>query len=182
MNITYSNSPKFKHDIISILVLLIMLIILWSLSSCCPKITATEEIKTHTDTVYGYYTDTVRIKDSVPYQVYIDVDSLIQALTGINKDTSKPIVSHTRNGVTTSLIRKGNRIICQSTIDSLQAQVDSLKKITIKKEEVKTITKTVHSCESKFHWFVVRFFWFSLLFYVLRYAYIRLLRSGYLYL
>jgi hypothetical protein len=125
-------------------------------SSCCPKIT--ESSTTFTDTLVVYSTDTVTIHDTTIYKTDFNVDSLL-AILNATIPTNKILSSNTNRGVTTKLIVRDGKLVCESTIDSLEAVIDSLESRFI----LKTITNTnrieVKKPDTGFEKFQKWFFW-----------------------
>jgi hypothetical protein len=116
----------------------ILIIVSIVFSSCCKNITETSTTKI--DTLYVYKTDTVTIHETDTFRAEFNVDSLLDIL---NKPTNRTLSTSTHRGVTTRLSVRDGKLVCESTIDSLQAVIQRLettintKTVVVKKVEVK---------------------------------------------
>lgn len=115
---------------------LLILMLLFFLTSCCPKIT--ESITTKVDTLYVYKTDTVIVHEVDTFRTEFNVDSLLDILNG-PIPANQTLSTNTHKGVTTKLSVKNGKLVCESTIDSLQAVIDSVRSsvVTITNDVVK---------------------------------------------
>ncbi len=147
-----NTTKQFKYLVeISVVGLLACVLLL---SSCCPKVTPSTIVERSIDTVY--VSDTVTVHDTTYYATEFNVDSLLDLL---NKPLppAKQILSTTSNkGVTTTLSIVNGKLLCQSTIDSLQAIIN---KPIITNNTTTTVTKVVEVCNNRFHKFLVKLFW-----------------------
>lgn len=125
--------PHNQTDRLLLFALLLTMLV-FLLTSCCPKISSSST--TTSDTSFVYRTDTVTIIDVDTFQTSFNIDSLLEIL---NKPipTPRTLSTNTHRGVTTKLIVKDGKLVCQSTVDSLQAVIDSVKSSVI------TVTNTV---------------------------------------
>lgn len=128
--------PKYQTDKILLFALLLTMLVFF-FSSCCPKIT--ESSTTKIDTSFALVPDTIKIVEVDTFRVEFNVDSLLEIL---NKPipTPRTLSSNTHRGVTTRLVVKDGRLVCESTIDSLEAIIQRLE-TTINNNTV--ITKKV---------------------------------------
>lgn len=91
------------------------------LSSCkCPQIAESVNVR---DSVV-YHDSTVIVHDTDVFSTFAYVDSILHLLKS-NHDTT--IIKTTKRGVTTSLRVANGKLICEATIDSLEAKIDSIK-------------------------------------------------------
>lgn len=102
--------------------------LLFFLTSCCPKIT--ESITTKVDTLYVYKTDTITIHEVDTFKTEFNVDSLLTILNA-PIPTTKVLSYNMHKGVTTRLLIKNGKLVCESTIDSLKAVIDSIQSTVI---------------------------------------------------
>lgn len=143
---------------------LAILLLCLVISSCCPKITESTSTVTHTDTIREYHSQIVTVHDAIERITGIDVDSLLAILNGPAVEHPDSVLSKSSTkGVTTKLVRRGNKILCETTIDSLQAQVDSLETLLVNKNTTSVVTKVVYKCQNKWHRFYRRCFFGMLL-------------------
>ena len=112
----------------------ILIIIAVVFSSCCKNIT--ESITTKVDTLYVYRTDTVTVHEVDTFMTEFNVDSLLDIL---NAPVDRTLSTSTHKGVTTRLSVRNGKLICSSTIDSLQHVIDSVRSsvVTITNDVVK---------------------------------------------
>ena len=113
---------------------LLVTMLLFFFTSCCPKIT--ESITTKVDTLYVYRTDTVTVHEVDTFMTEFNVDSLLDIL---NAPVDRTLSTSTHKGVTTRLSVRNGKLICSSTIDSLQHVIDSVRSsvVTITNDVVK---------------------------------------------
>lgn len=135
---------------------LILMMLAFFLSSCCPKIT--EVGTTKTDTLIVYSTDTVIIHEVDTFRAEFDVDSLL-AILNAPIPTNQTLSTNTNRGVTTRLILKNGKILCEAQIDSLEAVIDSIKSsvVTVNNTIVKKVE--VKKPDTGFEKFQKWFFW-----------------------
>lgn len=119
-----------------LLAALLITMLLFFFTSCCPKIT--ESITTKVDTLYVYKTDTVTIHEVDTFRTEFNVDSLLTILNA-PIPTTKKLSTNTHKGVTTTLSVKNGKLVCESTIDSLEHVIDSVRSsvITVTNDVVK---------------------------------------------
>lgn len=110
--------------------------LLFFFTSCCPKITETSTTKI--DTLFVYHTDTVTIHEVDTFRAEFNVDSLLTILNA-PIPTTKTLATNTHKGVTTTLSVKNGKLVCESTVDSLKAVIDSIqsKVVTVTNDVVK---------------------------------------------
>jgi hypothetical protein len=138
---------------------LILTMFAFCFASCCPKITELSTSKT--DTLLVYSTDTVTITEVDTFRTEFNVDSLLAILNGpipINQTLS----SNTNRGVTTRLLVKDGKILCEAQIDSLQHVIDSVRSSVVtvtnnvvKKVEVKKPDSWFEKLQKWFFWVVL---------------------------
>jgi hypothetical protein len=133
---------------------LLMIMLIFFFTSCCPKITQTSSTKV--DTLFVYKTDTVTIQELDTFMTTFNIDSLLDIL---NTPGDTTLSTSTHKGVTTKLSVRGGKLICSSTIDSLQHVIDSVRSsvITITNDVVKI--KEVKKPESFFQRLYKWTFW-----------------------
>jgi hypothetical protein len=135
---------------IEILVAVFVLIAL-CLSSCkCPQIaesTVTRDSIVYRDSV-------VTVHDTDVFSTFAYVDSILELL---NRKTDTVIIKTTKRGVTTSLRVANGKLICEATIDSLQAKIDSIKSHVTYIEKTRNVL--VERQISKFEQWQRRLFW-----------------------
>jgi hypothetical protein len=133
---------------------LLIIMLIFFFTSCCPKITETSTTKT--DTLFVYKTDTVIIQEVDTFMTTFNIDSLLDIL---NTPGDTTLSTSTHKGVTTKLSVRGGKLICSSTIDSLQHVIDSVRSsvITITNDVVKI--KEVKKPESFFQRLYKWTFW-----------------------
>ena len=128
--------------------IILILFALFSIGCKCPQIVEQTTVR---DSIV-YVDTTILIHDSIPYGVSIDIDSLIDALNSVHDGV---IAESTRNGISTKLLFKDGRLICQATVDSLRHELELANHIkTI--ETVKNVL--IEKPKSKFQIFL--FYWF----------------------
>jgi hypothetical protein len=138
---------------------LILTMFAFCFASCCPKII--ESSTTRIDTLYVYRTDTVTIHDTTVYKTDFNVDSLL-AILNAPIPTNKVLSSNTNRGVTTKLIVRDGKLVCEAQIDSLQHVIDSVRSSVvnvtnnvIKKVEVKKPDSWFEKLQKWFFWVVI---------------------------
>ncbi len=143
---------------------ILLLFLALAITSCCPKITESSRTTTSTDTSRSFHSQIVTIHDTVERSTSIDIDSLLAILNAPAAEHPDSVLSKTSTkGVTTKLVRRGNKILCEATIDSLQARIDSLETLTIHHNVERIDTKVIHQCDSQWHRFYRRFFFGTLI-------------------
>lgn len=136
---------------IEILVAIFVLIALCCLSSCkCPQIA--ESTVTRDSIVY--HDSVVTVHDTDVFSTFAYVDSILELL---NRKTDTVIIKTTKRGVTTSLRVANGKLICEATIDSLQAKIDSIKSHVTYIEKTRNIL--IERNESSFERWQKRLFW-----------------------
>jgi ribosomal protein L31 len=135
---------------LEILVALFVLIAI-CLSSCkCPQIaesTVTRDSIVYKDSV-------VTIHDTDVFNTFAYVDSILHLLKSTHDTT---IIKTTKRGVTTSLRVANGKLICEATIDSLQAKIDSIKSHVTYVEKTRNVLSERQI--SKFEQWQRRLFW-----------------------
>jgi hypothetical protein len=141
---------------------LLILMLLFFLTSCCPKIT--ESITTKVDTLYVYKTDTVIVHEVDTFRTEFNVDSLLDILNG-PIPANQTLSTNTHKGVTTKLSVKNGKLVCESTIDSLQHVIDSVRSSVItvtndvvKVKEIKKPDTWFEKLQKWFFWVVIALF------------------------
>lgn len=100
------------------------------LSSCkCPQIAESVNVR---DSVV-YHDSTIIVHDTDVFSTFAYVDSILNLL---NSRSDTTIIKTTKRGVTTTLRVANGKLICEATIDSLQAKIDSIQ------SHVRTIERT----------------------------------------
>jgi len=138
---------------------LILTMFAFCFTSCCPKIT--EISTTKVDTLIIYSTDTVTITERDTFRTEFNVDSLLAILNAPIR-TNKILSSNTNRGVTTRLLVKDGKILCEAQIDSLQHVIDSIRSSivtvtnnVVKKVEVKKPDSWFEKLQKWFFWVVL---------------------------
>jgi len=136
---------------------LILTMFAFCFASCCPKIR--EVSTTKVDTLIVYSTDTVSITERDTFRTEFNVDSLLDIL---NKPTNQTLSTNTNRGVTTRLLVRDGKILCEAQIDSLQHVIDSVRSSVvtvtnnvIKKLEVKKPDTWFEKLQKWFFWVVL---------------------------
>ena len=121
------------------------------LSSCkCPQIAESVNVR---DSVI-YHDSTIIVHDTDVFSTFAYVDSILNLLH-IRKDTT--IIKTVKRGVTTSLRVANGKLICEATIDSLQAKIDSIKSHVTTIERTKIVLQDREF--TKFQKFQFTMFW-----------------------
>jgi len=135
---------------IEILIALFILIAL-SLSSCkCPQIAESVNVR---DSIV-YHDSTIVVHDTDVFSTFAYVDSILHLLKSKGDTT---IIKTTKRGVTTSLRVANGKLICEATIDSLEAKIDSIKShvVTIDRTKIVLQDKPL----TKFQQWQINLFW-----------------------
>ena len=104
---------------IELLIGLIVFIAL-CLSSCkCPQIAESVNVR---DSIV-YHDSTIIVHDTSIFSTFAYVDSILNLL---NNRSDTTIIKTTKRGVTTTLRVANGKLICEATIDSLQAKINSI--------------------------------------------------------
>lgn len=110
-------------------------LLLLCLSSCkCPQIAESVNVR---DSVL-YHDSTVIVHDTDVFSTFAYVDSILHLL---KQKGDTVIIKTTKRGVTTSLRVANGKLICEATIDSLQAKIDSIKSHVMYIERTKILWK-----------------------------------------
>lgn len=121
------------------------------LSSCkCPQIAESVNVR---DSVV-YHDSTVIVHDTDVFSTFAYVDSILELL---NRKTDTVIIKTTKRGVTTSLRVANGKLICEATIDSLEAKIDSIKSHVTTIERTKIVLQDREF--TKFQKWQFRLFW-----------------------
>jgi hypothetical protein len=140
------NEVAYIEVIIGVAVLLLL-----CLSSCkCPQIAESVTVR---DSVV-YHDSTVIVHDTDVFSTFAYVDSILHLLKS-KQDTV--IIKTTKRGVTTSLRVANGKLICEATIDSLEAKIDSIKSHITTIERTKIVLKDREF--TKFQQWQFRLFW-----------------------
>ena len=142
--------PRNEVYYIELLVGLAVFIAL-CLSSCkCPQIAETVNVR---DSVV-YHDSTIIVHDTDVFSTFAYVDSILNLLHS-RKDTT--IIKTVKRGVTTTLRVANGKLICEATIDSLEAKIDSIKSHVTTIERTKIILQD--RAFTKFQKFQFTMFW-----------------------
>lgn len=140
------NEVAYIELIIGVAVLLLL-----CLSSCkCPQIAESVTVR---DSVV-YHDSTVIVHDTDVFSTFAYVDSILHLLKSKHDTT---IIKTTKRGVTTSLRVANGKLICEATIDSLEAKIDSIKSHITTIERTKIVLKDREF--TKFQQWQFRLFW-----------------------
>lgn len=140
------NEVAYIEIIIAVAVLLLL-----CLSSCkCPQIAESVNVR---DSVV-YHDSVVTVHDTSIFSTFAYVDSILNLL---NSRTDTTIIKTTKRGVTTSLRVANGKLICEATIDSLQAKIDSIKSNVTTIERTKIVLQD--RAFTKFQVWQFRLFW-----------------------
>ena len=121
------------------------------LSSCkCPQIAESVNVR---DSVV-YHDSTIIVHDTDVFSTFAYVDSILNLLHS-RKDTT--IIKTVKRGVTTTLRVANGKLICEATIDSLQAKIDSIKSHVTTIERTKIVLQD--RAFTKFQKFQFTMFW-----------------------
>ena len=121
------------------------------LSSCkCPQIAESVNVR---DSII-YHDSTVIVHDTDVFSTFAYVDSILELL---NHKTDTVIIKTTKRGVTTSLRVANGKLICEATIDSLEAKIDSIKSHVTTIERTKIVLQDREF--TKFQQWQFRLFW-----------------------
>ena len=114
------NRPIGEIPYFELWVAIIVLIFICLTSCKCPQVV--EQTVVHDSIVY--HDSVVVVHDTDVFSTFAYVDSILELL---NRKTDTVIIKTTKRGVTTSLRVANGKLICEATIDSLQAKIDSIK-------------------------------------------------------
>jgi hypothetical protein len=121
------------------------------LSSCkCPQIAESVNVR---DSVV-YHDSVITVHDTSIFSTFAYVDSILNLL---NNRSDTTIIKTTKRGVTTSLRVANGKLICEATIDSLQAKIDSIKSHVMTIERTKIVLQDREF--TKFQKWQFRLFW-----------------------
>jgi hypothetical protein len=142
--------PRNEVYYIEILIAIAVFIAL-CLSSCkCPQIAESVNVR---DSVV-YRDSTIIVHDTDVFSTFAYVDSILNLLHS-RKDTT--IIKTVKRGVTTTLRVANGKLICEATIDSLQAKIDSIKSHVMTIERTKIVLQDREF--TKFQKWQFRLFW-----------------------
>lgn len=140
------NEVAYIELIIGVAVLLLL-----CLSSCkCPQIAESVNVR---DSVV-YHDSTIIVHDTDVFSTFAYVDSILHLLKSKGDTT---IIKTTKRGVTTSLRVANGKLICEATIDSLEAKIDSIKSHVTTIERTKIVLQDRPL--TKFQQWQFRLFW-----------------------
>ena len=140
------NEVAYIELIIGVAVLLLL-----CLSSCkCPQIAESVNVR---DSVV-YHDSTIIVHDTDVFSTFAYVDSILHLLKAKGDTT---IIKTTKRGVTTSLRVANGKLICEATIDSLEAKIDSIKSHVTTIERTKIVLQDRPL--TKFQQWQFRLFW-----------------------
>ena len=133
------------------LLIAIAVFIALCLSSCkCPQIAESVNVR---DSVI-YHDSTIIVHDTDVFSTFAYVDSILNLLHS-RKDTT--IIKTVKRGVTTTLRVANGKLICEATIDSLQAKIDSIQSHVTTIERTKIVLQDREF--TKFQKFQFTMFW-----------------------
>lgn len=140
------NEVAYIELIIGVAVLLLL-----CLSSCkCPQIAESVNVR---DSVV-YHDSTIIVHDTDVFSTFAYVDSILHLL---HSKSDTVIIKTTKRGVTTSLRVANGKLICEATIDSLEAKIDSIKSHVTTIERTKIVLQDRPL--TKFQQWQFRLFW-----------------------
>ena len=131
--------------------LVLALFIALCISSCkCPQIAESVNVR---DSI-RYHDSTIVVHDTDVFSTFAYVDSILHLL---HSKSDTVIIKTTKRGVTTSLRVANGKLICEATIDSLEAKIDSIKSHVTTIERTKIVLQDRPL--TKFQQWQFRLFW-----------------------